>query len=398
MAAITRKNLTFAVKSSPFLQYDFVIEGRRVFGSTKETNRKEAERIARAVYRQARDEAADRRKAAERADITWGDGVASYLARKGDYPSRSADERNFAWLTREIGEGTYLSQITHKTVVELMNKKRAAGHGKRGKPIKDITVDTAVTAVVRKVMMYAREELEVYLPREPKWKRLYVRSEPRVGELMVEMQAKVMRCGRQEVLDPVLFVLETGLRRQAALPKWRQVHLMEGFISIRTKGNVVQEIPITPTMREILLRAEALTGGAPDQPVFTFEARRDWVSPQGTGKRYVRGERYPMTGPRLLQDWHDLCRQAGIERLNIHDLRKTVGARIVRETGCLLSASKALGHANVSMTARHYAHIKKKDVERRVAETAAKTRDHLDRLLGPKPPVEPDVPEPNAGA
>lgn len=389
--------LTFLTAKSPYWQMDFVVEGERVCRSTRTADKKQAERIARAEWQAARDRAAERRKAVDRKDMTWGDGVASYLAYKGDYPSRRTDESDFAWLTEAIGRRTYLSQITHKVVVGLVAKRRSEPRwGRAGESGPGAyTVYGAVVAVIRKVLTYAKEDLSVHLPNEPNWKRLKVKPNPRIAELMVEQQAILMETGDREILDPAEFILETGLRRETALLTWDKVHLPEGIISIRTKGGVFHEVEITERVREILLRARARTQGKPGEKIFTFVARKSYVNPKN-GKRYERGKRYPLTGGYFLVRWHALCREAGIGHLRIHDLRKTLGARIVRETGCLQSASMKLGHAGIGVTSIHYAHIRRKDVERRAGEATDKTRERIERLL--RSNTRPDQPSSSQGA
>ena len=389
---MAKKNaeLTFLVAKSPYWQMDFVVEGERVCRSTRTADRKQAERIARAEWQAARDRAAERRKAGDRKDMTLGDAVSSYLAYRGDYASRVDDLRRFDWLTRWIGAGTYLSQVTHEVLVGLVARRRGEsrwGRADKGRP-SEASVHLDVVATLRKLLTYAQEECGVELPREPRYKRIKLRRKPRIAELMVDQQVKVMRSARRDVLEVADFILETGFRRETALLTWDQVHFAEGVIRVRTKGDVPQEITMTARARAILMRAR---GNHPVH-VFTFVALRN----QGTrgGGGYEKGKRYPMTGPYLLRAWRQACREASIEVLRVHDLRKTHGARIVRETGDILAASKSLGHADISMTARAYAHITRKDVGRRVAQTASRTDARIERLLrdepggGPEDPVD----------
>lgn len=370
--------LTFLSKKSPYWQMDFVVEGERVCQSTKTTDKKQAERIARAEWQAARDRAAERRNAVRRNDMTWEDAAASYLALKGDYALRSADVSRIAWLTREIGAKTYVSQITHPVLVRLVSKKRSESRwGRQGEgKVTEATVHGAVTALVRRILWHARDDREVDLPNEPKFRRLKLTSRARVAELMLDMQAKVMRTAPPHIVDVMNFFLETGFRREAGLLRWDEVFLPEGVMRVVNKGDVVQEIDITPLVREILMRAK---GNHPDY-VFTFECKRTWVCPRN-GKSYVKGKHYQLTGNYLLKQWHEACLRAGIQRLRLHDLRKTHGARIVRETGCIKSASLSLGHASTSMTDKHYSHLMKRDVARRVSQASKITQSRLTVLM-----------------
>lgn len=377
MARKTR-DLTFPVKGSPYLHYDFVIDGVRTCGTTKTADKKLAERIARSAWDAARDEAAERRKAGLRRDMRWKDAVASYLDAKGDFSTRERDERDLRWLDREIGENTYLSQIDHKLLATLVGRKRQLHV--QGNPnirkLSNATVNRTVTCIVRKILTHARLECAVHLPNEPNYRRLYLDHGPKVAEMMVDQEVKVMQTKRSDIWDAAKFIVLTGLRREAALLTWDQVNFPQGVMRVVTKNKQFQEIPITPDVRKLLLRAK----GKHPTNVWTFTAQGTRIHNK-TGQLYERGKHYPLTGPTLLASWQNVCRKAGVQKLTIHDLRKTHGARIVRETGDLLAASKSLGHASTHMTSTHYAHITGADVRRRLVATNVKTQERIERAL-----------------
>lgn len=54
--------------------------------------------------------------------------------------------------------------------------------------------------------------------------------------------------------------------------------------------------------------------------------------------------------------WHTACRKAGLKEVRIHDLRHTFASNLVNAGHSLFVVSRALGHANVSQTAR-YSHL-----------------------------------------
>lgn len=56
------------------------------------------------------------------------------------------------------------------------------------------------------------------------------------------------------------------------------------------------------------------------------------------------------------EPWHTACRKAGLHDVRIHDLRHTFASNLVNAGHSLFVVSRALGHANVSQTAR-YAHL-----------------------------------------
>src|SRR5215207_11679258 len=120
---------------------------------------------------------------------------------------------------------------------------------------------------------------------------------------------------------------------------WTQVDWVERVIKVRTKGGNEREIAITDGVAVILRDAR---GHHPTR-VFTYLARKAWTNPK-SGKCTVANERYPITKAGYESAWRALKRDAGVRNLTIQDLRKTRGSRIVRATGNLAAASKALGH------------------------------------------------------
>jgi integrase len=51
------------------------------------------------------------------------------------------------------------------------------------------------------------------------------------------------------------------------------------------------------------------------------------------------------------------CEAASIERATFHDLRRTYGARLARQGVQMAVIAEALGHADLRMTMKHYAHL-----------------------------------------
>ena len=56
------------------------------------------------------------------------------------------------------------------------------------------------------------------------------------------------------------------------------------------------------------------------------------------------------------EPWHTACRKAGLKDVRIHDLRHTFASNLVNAGHSLFVVSRALGHANISQTAR-YSHL-----------------------------------------
>ena len=83
--------------------------------------------------------------------------------------------------------------------------------------------------------------------------------------------------------------------------------------------------------------------------------------------------------------WTRITKRAGIEGLTIHDLRRTLATWQAREGVSIHQISRSLGHANISTTARTYAHI---DAEgtRPGIQTAIEA---MNRIVGKTAPADP---------
>jgi integrase len=62
-----------------------------------------------------------------------------------------------------------------------------------------------------------------------------------------------------------------------------------------------------------------------------------------------------------------------VTNVTIHDLRRTLGCRITREGGIAL-ASAVLGHGDIGITSKHYAHVQKDDQRRGLEAIQASAR------------------------
>ena len=89
-------------------------------------------------------------------------------------------------------------------------------------------------------------------------------------------------------------------------------------------------MPITPTIREILW---PLRGHHPEH-VFTYIAVR-------THRRWVKGQRYPVTLAGLRAHWHRLRKAAGVTGFRFHDFRHDFATKLLRVTGNLKLVQRA---------------------------------------------------------
>lgn len=147
-----------------------------------------------------------------------------------------------------------------------------------------------------------------------------------------EPQARVIRLG-----------LGTGLR-WAELCRIQPWHLQAGMLVVsQTKSGLVRRVPLKPELRREI---EDCSG----RPV-PYD-----VGSAGSFNKVV-------------------CRNSGVERFHVHQLRHTFACRWVEQGGSLLALQQILGHASI-VTTQTYARLSDEHVRReaeRITEKAAAT-------------------------
>jgi len=129
-----------------------------------------------------------------------------------------------------------------------------------------------------------------------------------------------------------LLLVHTGARRSEVLnAKWQDFDL-EGKVwrLPSTKSGRTQYIPLTQAVVEVLKAIPRET---------------DYVLPGSNSE----GRRYDLKRP-----WQNLLKKTGIAGLHLHDLRRSFGLAVARESG-LHVASRLLRHSTVAITAAVYA-------------------------------------------
>src|SRR6516225_662211 len=152
---------------SPYWQYDFEVGGHRFFGSTKRTNRREAE----AVERIERDKAEQHVKQAKAAatSLRFDDIAGRYWQEVGQHHAGARNtERQIGYLIAFFGKDRLLPDITGDDVAKLVAWRR--GHKARsGALISPFTVNDT-TEQLKKIFVRAKA-WGVVFDREPQWRR-----------------------------------------------------------------------------------------------------------------------------------------------------------------------------------------------------------------------------------
>lgn len=331
--------------NSPFWQYDFVLHGRRFFGSTKTTRRRDAELI---VARIRHDALLPRR---ERPPITLDDAAGLYAAHAETLPSWPTIEYITAALVEGLGKAKPLAEISQSDLANYFARRRA---GKGGK----IRANSSINREVENARaIWRRAEKARYDVGEmPDWGAFRLKTPKQKLNLLAvgETETTLLSGTRGDIRDAIDFLLKSGWRRNEVLGlKWTDVDLGRRMAWTKIKGGDWIERPLTTAMVIIIAR----------QPrgldtVFSYVCDHSTTRTTKAGEKLIlrKGERYPITKYVLRQAWQAARTSADVETLRLHDLRHTRATRMLEASKDLAATGKALGHQSLKTTLR-YAHV-----------------------------------------
>lgn len=355
-------------KGSPFYHFDFQVGGDRVYGSTKQKERRLAEAVERDEKRKA--QAAAKPKKRGRGPMTFNAAAGRYWDEVGQHTD-SADEteRNLERLVTWIGPDTPIAEITDDAVSRLVARRR--GEYRWGKKrlglVSPGQVNRSVTQLLRRVFTRARKVWKQALPEEPDWSA-HMLDEPRerVRELTYDEEGRIEETERDDYRPARLFAQITGLRRREVVSlTWAQVDFDAEVLRVVGKGDKPHVIPITPALHVLLwpLREHHETH------VFTYLCQRTRREPR-SGRALVKGERYPITYWGLGSQMRRTLDKAKVADFRIHDLRHTAATRTLRATGNMRTAQRLLNHSTTRVTEK-YAHASLDDLREAMKQTAS---------------------------
>lgn len=353
-------------ETSRFYYCRFTVGGQIFRGSTKRTTRAEATDFVK-EWKRSEMRKHDETRLSSNANLTFLPAVDRYVREfRGSEETKRNMEAKLDWLVDEVGPTTRLVDIDNDLVAKLCARRGDMdrfGRKKNGK-IKPSTVSTEVVALLSAILRRAKVAWNVLLPRMPEFGLHKTRPDPRKRELSLHEEFAIHRAAGDfgDILD---FAMLSGLRRAELIIKWSQVYWELGRIKVNAKGDEVHEVLITPGIRRIL---EANLGR---DETYVFTVRKDgraWGKdlperPAGAGR--------PIEYVMLYCCFRHIRRLAGVTDVTIHDYRRTAGARKYRSVGDLGLVQTFLGHKDISMTRRHYVHIKLDDVSKRIIAAEA---------------------------
>lgn len=357
---------------SRFWRFDFQIGGCRIFGSTKVTTRREAEKVEASEREKAKRRIAQQRAAAT--SLRLDDIAGRYWQEIGQHHAGAANtERQIGYLIEFLGKNKLISEISGDDVAKLVAWRRGHRVRKDGPLISPYTVNDT-TEQLKKLFTRAKT-WGVHFDREPRWRDHWL-SEPqeRVRELHATEALSLATNMRGDYAPFFDFLALSGMRWnvEARVLRWSEVFWQEGQIRTKGKGGAEIVVPITPAIRSIVW---PLQGHHPEF-VFTYVAVRT-VDKTINGHRhsFVQGKRYPLTKEGTKTAWRRLRKRAGIaagpDGFRLHDARHNLATKLLRETGNLKLVSQALNHTKLETTMK-YAHVLRDEVAAALVDVQAK--------------------------
>jgi integrase len=200
-------------------------------------------------------------------------------------------------------------------------------------------------------------------------------SRPRGRYMTKDEEAKllkVLQAESQDVRDYIRLLMLTGARRDnVAGLRWADVNWREQLWrippSLAKAGNAI-EIPLVPAAAEILSRRHKANAGG--EYCFPSRGRKGrlvevwylWRRLKARGILLDAGLNWEIDKPHEALEQVPEGKRVGLRDLTIHDLRRTVGVRLVGAGASLPVIGAALGHTNLKTTQRVYALATRDDV------------------------------------
>jgi integrase len=339
--------------------YSFQLGGRRFHGPTGKANKQAAKEVERAAkVAAAKTVEQDRAVGAQlkgAAPLTFDVAAGKYWSEVGEFHAGAATTwTDLERLLGKIGGARLLDQIRDTDINDLVAWRR--GHHVKDRPkaplIQPATVNRSTVDLLRKIFTRAKRKWGATFPHEPDWKEHRLKER---GEVVREMKVTEEDAFNVELAegyrDLWRFAVASGLRLAECFLEWRQIDWDARTITVIQKGSRPHTIPLTAGMLAIITPQR----GRHPVKVFTYVCQR-------RSKGRTKGDRYPVTYQGMKTAWRRKRVLAGASDLRFHDNRHTAASRLIRRTGNLKAAQKLLGHADVSTTARYYAHVDMDDL------------------------------------
>lgn len=364
------------VKRSKFWSYDFELFGRRYVGSTKRTNRKDAENAVSALRLrilnsvQGVPKHSDIPRLSELADrfIGWAEvnlSPATVVLHKV----------NVASLKKFFG-GRLVTEIDAESVEKFKVWRASQKRKDADRNITAATVNRALTTLKR-IYSYA-DSIDLAL-RNPVRRVKYLKESPgRMRVLTMEESDKYLEKTKGDLHDFAVIALDTGARPDEILSLHvEDVRQGEAHFHGTKTEKSVRDIPTTPAVRDILGRRvkESPNG-------FLFPVRRPKTKNIGVGHIGSLKKAHEAVIKKHFKD----------SPFVLYDLRHTFATRQVQLGTELTVLSALMGHSNITTTMRYIHPARQQKVEAiermsQLADVATRFKKLLEELEAAVPEI-----------
>lgn len=367
---------------SPFWQYDFIIDGVRERGSTRETTARDASAFVegrKALLRKRQSENRNGYGHRLKQPITVVAACDMYEQRDPSIKHDTTISYQLANLVAILNEHDDARLISDVTTADMQRYRLRRKTMKSSRPdgVCGASINREIE-LARRVWRYA-DLLGYDVGDTPLWTKVLDKTAEvsRIRELSAAEENRLLAA--LERINPDLramteFALLSGQRKSAVVTlTWQQVDLpnREATVLLKTRGTNKRRhtFPLTDKMIAII---ESRPKVSPF--VFTYECRRNAPARADRARR-VAGVRFPFSKGGWARQWQAALSAAGVKDFRWHDLRHTAATRLLRQSNNLKAAQALLGHSTLEQTAR-YAHVFTDDL-RKMMETA--DREHYGR-------------------
>lgn len=251
-----------------------------------------------------------------------------------DHRSRMAQRTACSDRLRAVLARTAVAKVTRHQVQALMDALASEG----------LAPATAALerALLRRLMNYARTVWHWPITPDNPGTGLSMRPIDNNRERILShaeeerLEAALAECRNPEVAPAVILLLETAMRSSEPLEKatWADIDWSGCLLRLREAKAGKRKVPLSERALEAL---RALGPGEPDAPILTLSYEA------------------------LKAAWRRVCERAGLENLNLHDLRHTAATRMALATGNVFLVQALTGHKTLSQLQR-YINVTAEDV------------------------------------
>jgi integrase len=301
------------------------------------------------------------------AAMHWMDEKAPLLAENGL-------QEQVDWLVATVGPAKLLQELLGADLIRIRKARmETLRPGKDGtqQRVAKATVNKTL-ALFRRIVNHAQYNHNAYVRRFKWGDAMLPRRKGKPQPISEADEQIIFGILQDSYVQVSRFALTTGLRACECLMEWSQVNLRNQCITVYGKGHPDgREVPLGSAAMAIL-RTEYNQPDRHPTHVFTYVAKKNFTVPK-TGQRLIKGERYPVTYSGWSSAWDRMREKSGLEMVNLHKLRHTLGSRMLAETGNLKLVKEQMGHASIKTTEEFYAGVEN-DALRDAQDAAAMRR------------------------